>query len=54
MIFFMTYYVFLQGGKGGQINSGEDEPLHALVTGPTNESVQKAVAMVGLFHLILN
>jgi len=34
------------GNKGGQVNSGEDEELHALVTGPTTESVQKAVAMI--------
>ena len=36
----------LKGGKGGNVNTGEDEELHALVTGPTNESVQRAVAMV--------
>ena len=29
------------------MNTGEDEELHALVTGPTTESVQKAVSMVG-------
>ena len=36
----------LKGGKGGNVNTGEDEELHALVTGPTNESVQRAVSMV--------
>lgn len=39
-------HVWNNGGKGGQVNSGEDEELHALVTGPTNESVQRAVAMI--------
>ena len=32
-----------QGRRDGQPNPGEDEPLHALVTGPTTESVRKAV-----------
>ena len=35
------------------MNSGEDEELHALVTGPTTESVQKAVAMVGGCYSVL-
>ena len=35
-----------KGGSNNQQNSGEDEELHALVTGPTHESVVKAVAMV--------
>lgn len=34
------------GRKDGQPNPGEDEALHALVTGPTEQSVQKAVAMI--------
>lgn len=44
----------LQGRKDGQPNPGEDEALHALVTGPTEQSVQKAVAMVcvTLFYLV--
>lgn len=35
-----------QGRRDGQPNPGEDEPLHALVTGPTTESVRKAVNMI--------
>ncbi|KAL9963002.1 hypothetical protein ACROYT_G032163 [Oculina patagonica] len=34
------------GRKDGAANTGEDEELHALVTGPTEQSVQKAVAMI--------
>lgn len=34
------------GRKDGQPNPGEDEELHALVTGPNEQSVQKAVAMI--------
>ncbi|KAK3750361.1 hypothetical protein QZH41_010286 [Actinostola sp. cb2023] len=37
--------VWQKGGSNNQQNSGEDEELHALVTGPTHESVVKAVAM---------
>lgn len=32
--------------KDGQPLPGEDEPLHAFVTGPTQESVMKAVQKV--------
>ncbi|KXJ27733.1 splicing factor 1 [Exaiptasia diaphana] len=38
--------VWQKGGNINQQNSGEDEELHALVTGPTHESVAKAVAMI--------
>lgn len=36
------------GRKDGQPMPGEDEPLHAFVTGPTVESVTGAVARVSL------
>ena len=36
------------------MNTGEDEELHALVTGPTTESVQKAVSMVGVNSICLS
>lgn len=34
------------GRKDGQMLSGEDEPLHALVTANTMENVKKAVEQV--------
>lgn len=34
------------GRKDGQPLPGEDEPLHAYITGPTIEAVQKACAKV--------
>ena len=49
----LPWLVFVvQGRKDGQPNPGEDEELHALVTGPNEQSVQKAVAMVS--HLSLH
>ena len=42
-----------QGRKDGQPNPGEDEALHALVTGPTEQSVQKAVAMVCVTNYLI-
>lgn len=37
-----------QGRRDGQPNPGEDEALHAMVTGPTQQSVRKAVEMVSV------
>lgn len=39
------------GRKDGQPLPGEDEPLHAFVTGNSNESVKKAVNKVTSFLL---
>lgn len=36
------------GRKDGQPLPGEDEPLHAFVTGNSNESVKKAVNKVSI------
>ena len=44
-------FFVVQGRKDGQPNPGEDEELHALVTGPNEQSVQKAVAMVSYLCL---
>lgn len=40
------------GRKDGQPLPGEDEPLHAFVTGNSNESVKKAVNKVHIDILL--
>lgn len=39
------------GRKDGQPMPGEDEPLHAFVTGSTQDSVTRAVARVSIHRL---
>lgn len=58
ILYFKTGCKIIIRGKGsvkegkvgrvpGQLMPGEDEPLHALITGPTAEEVKKGVKVVG-------